>query len=48
MFRYYPAMTYKVGLDISAEMIDTAKSNYPDMNFRVGDIRDFKFDMPLI
>jgi|JI10StandDraft_1071094.scaffolds.fasta_scaffold00665_6 SAM-dependent methyltransferase len=46
LFRYFPAMTYKVGLDISAEMIETAKRNYPDTDFQVGDIRDFKFDLP--
>jgi len=44
LFRYFPAMTYKVGMDISPEMVSTANKNYPDTVFQVGDIRSFKFD----
>ncbi len=44
LFKYFPATTLKVGMDISPEMIHAAKLNYPTAEFKVGDIRDFKFD----
>ncbi len=44
LFTYFPAMTYKVGMDISSEMIATANKNYPSAKFQLGDIRNFQFD----
>ncbi|HMV42373.1 MAG TPA: class I SAM-dependent methyltransferase [Leptospiraceae bacterium] len=43
LFQYFPDSTYKVGLDISNEMIEVAKRNYPHIEFTVGDIRKFQF-----
>ena len=44
LFMYYPAMTQKVGMDISSEMIEGAKKNYPNASYQVGDIRNFQFE----
>ncbi len=33
-----------IGLDPSATMLQTARENYPDMDFRTADARDFSFD----
>ncbi len=46
LFLYFPAVTRKVGLDVSPEMIETAKTNYPDAEFSVGNIRKFEFKDP--
>jgi len=35
-----------VGLDSSPEMIAEAQRNYPDLEFIVGDARDFRFEKP--
>jgi trans-aconitate methyltransferase len=35
-----------VGLDSSPEMIAEAKRNYPELEFVVGDARDFRFEVP--
>src|SRR5262245_52964189 len=35
-----------VGLDYSAQMIEAAKENYPDLEFLVEDASDFAFDNP--
>lgn len=42
LFMFYPATTRKVGLDISSEMIEEAKKNYPNAKFLVGDIRNLQ------
>jgi SAM-dependent methyltransferase len=44
LFKYFPATTHKIGMDISPEMIQTAKKNYPSAQFLVGDIRAFQFE----
>lgn len=43
LFRYFPAATYKVGMDISPEMIKSANNHYPNSDFQIGDIRNFHF-----
>ena len=35
--------SHVVGLDPSIEMLDAARENYPDMDFRAADARDFAF-----
>jgi trans-aconitate 2-methyltransferase len=35
------------GMDFSAEMIETARANYPHLRFTLGDARDFAIDEPL-
>lgn len=35
-----------LGLDYSAEMIDTAQANYPELAFKVADGRNFEVDQP--
>ena len=35
-----------VGIDASAEMIDQARKNYPNLRFEIQDARDFRFDLP--
>ncbi|HLG13066.1 MAG TPA: methyltransferase domain-containing protein [Blastocatellia bacterium] len=35
-----------VGLDVSPAMIDSARRNYPDLRFELGDGTDFHFDEP--
>lgn len=46
LFQYFPDSTYKVGMDISKEMVEVAKKNYPHIEFTVGDIRKFQFSEP--
>ena len=35
-----------IGLDVSTAMIESARTNYPDMKFELGDGMDFRFDEP--
>ncbi|HYE71933.1 MAG TPA: class I SAM-dependent methyltransferase, partial [Blastocatellia bacterium] len=35
-----------VGIDSSAEMIEVARTTYPEINFVVADATDFSFDKP--
>jgi len=40
------AGTQVVGIDSSAEMIEQARRNYPDLNFRLGDAKTFRDSAP--
>jgi trans-aconitate 2-methyltransferase len=35
-----------IGIDNSPEMIETAKSNYPEIDFQIQDARELRFDVP--
>ncbi len=40
------AGTEVVGIDLSAEMVEAAREQFPDLSFVVGDARDFSFTEP--
>ncbi len=35
-----------IGMDSSAEMIQSAKESFPEIDFQIGDATDFQFDIP--